>query len=131
MSLVFDTSVLINLERKEPKTVEAVRRLAEVDPLAPSVAFLAYFEFIHGLHAKSPKNKEQSLSFIEQFRCLEPTRRTAHILSRLLIAHALKGEGITMSDALIASQAIEHNMILVTGDKQFQKIKELKVALAY
>ena len=129
MSIVFDTSIIINLERKEKRTLEAVRRLEEGYPAVPSVTFLAYFEFIHGLYAKSPANKEKSLSFIEQFQFLRPTKRTAHILSRILRAHQLKGEVLTIADALIASQAIEHNMTLVTSDRQFQNIKELKIVL--
>ena len=37
-----------------------------------------------------------------------------------------KGETLPLADFLIASQVIENNMLLVTADKDFDKIEELR-----
>lgn len=126
MTLVFDTSILIDIERRDNKVLGKIKELSEIHPAPASITFINYSEFIHGLKIKSPKNKEKGLAFIELFHFLEPTKKTANILSDLKFKYEKLGKSFPLSDLLIASQTIENDMTLVTGDKTFQEIGELK-----
>ena len=125
MNLVLDTSVLINLERKDKHTIEQIKALIERYPAPASITFMNYFEYLHGLNIKSPKNKETSISFIEKFQCLQTTKKSAAILSHLKHTYEKKGNSFSLADLLIAAQAIENDLVLVTSDKKFQEIEEL------
>lgn len=100
--------------------------MIELHPAPASITFISFFEFVHGLQLKSPKNKEKSIAFIERFHFLEPTKKTAVILSDLRYKYEKKGKSFSLSDMLIASQVIENDMTLVTSDRHFQEIDELK-----
>lgn len=126
MSLVFDTSIIIDIERRDRKILERIKELADIHPAPASITFINYFEFIHGLQVKSPRNKERSMAFIELFHFLEPTKRTANILSDLKYKYEKLEKSFSLSDLMIASQAIENSMTLVTSDRHFQEISELK-----
>ena len=125
MTLLLDTSILIDIERREKKLLEKIEDIVETDPVPACITFMNYFEFIHGLKAKSPRNKEKSLAFIEKFYCLHPTKNTAVILSDLKHKYDKHGKSFSLSDLLIASHAVENGMTLVTRDKHFQEIDEL------
>ena len=126
MTLVFDTSVIIDIQRKNKDTLEKIKELIEIHPAPASITFVNYFEFIYGLQVKSPKNKEKSMAFVELFHFLEPTKRTADVLSNLKYKYEKLGTPFSLSDLLIASQTIENGMTLVTSDKHFNEINELK-----
>lgn len=125
MTLVLDTSVIIDIERRDNATLEKLKGLAEIHPAPASITFINYFEFVYGLRAKAPKNKEKALAFINIFHFLEPTKKTADIMSALRYKYERLGISFSLSDILIASQAIENNMTLVTKDRRFQDIEEL------
>ncbi len=126
MTLALDTSIIIDIEKKDKEVLGKMRELIAAYPAPASITFISYFEFMHGLQQKSPKNKEKALSFIEMFRFLEPTKRTAGILSDLKSKYEKLGKSFSLSDLMIASQAIENGMTLVTRDRHFQEIEELK-----
>lgn len=126
MTLVFDTSVIIDVENSESETIERLKELSKIHSAPGTVTFMNYLEFINGLHIKSIKNKEKSMIFIEMFHFLSPTKKTAVILSDLKRKYDNLGKSFSLSDLLIASQVIENNMVLVTRDKSFQEIEEMK-----
>ena len=121
MTLILDTSVLINLENERVGTIEKLSSLRKIHVDRPKISFISYFEFIHGLRRKQPHNKYNSLLFIESFDVIQTTKTTAKILSLLKEKY---GE-LSHSDLFIASQTIENGMILVTEDRDFEKIAEL------
>ncbi len=126
MTIVFDTSILIRLEKKDKIIKDRISEITRIDSVPAVITFMSYFEFYHGLQAKSPKNKESALIFLNNFQCIRITKETAHILSGLKHAYDKKGKTFSLADLLIASQAVENNLTLVTTDKQFQEIDELK-----
>jgi len=126
MSLLIDTSIIIDIEQHNSKTLEKLKELSETHPFPAGVSFITYFEFIHGLRERSPKNKDRAMGLIEIFHFLEPTKNTAIILSDIKHKYGKLGKSFSLSDLIIASQAIENNMILVTKDRHFQEIEELK-----
>lgn len=126
MTLFLDTAILINIERKNKELIKKIETLTQTDPAPANIGLVNYFEFIHGLQKKSPQNREKSMAFVEKFPFLEATKNTAAILSDLKYKYDKLGKSFSLSDLIIASQAIENNMTLVTTDKQFEEIEELK-----
>ena len=66
------------------------------------------------------------MEFIEKFPFLNIKKETARILSDLKYNYEKKGITLPLADLLIAAQTIENNMTLVTMDKGFERIEELK-----
>lgn len=126
MSLAIDTSILIPLEKGDKTITQRMVDLRKTYPSPPSITFINYFEFLCGIQERNPKNKSEALSFIELFSLLNTTKNTAIILSGLKAKYDKIGKSFSLSDLLIASQAIENNMTLVTKDKQFEEITELQ-----
>lgn len=126
MTLAFDTSILIRLEKKDKNIADQISEIIKRDPAPASIPFMSYFEFYRGVQAKSPRNKEKAILFLNKFRCVQTTKETAHILSDLKSTYDKAGKPFSLADLMIASQAIENNMTLVTTDKQFEDISELK-----
>lgn len=125
MNLIFDTSILIELERRNRVIIDKIRVYVETYPSPANITFINYFEFYHGLKNKDIKNKEKAMSFINKFHILKITKKTAEILSELKKEYDDKGEMLPLADLLIASQVIENDCILVTLDKDFKRIEEL------
>ena len=126
MTLVCDTSVLINLERGNQPTIHFMENLSTMYPLLPRVTFITQFEFLYGLQERSIKNKQKALAFLNNFMVLLPSEKTAQILVDLKYKCEQKGITLPLADLLIASVVIENKMILVTTDPDFKQIEELK-----
>lgn len=126
MTLAFDTSILIELERKNPIVIKKIREISLTYPLPPFVPFVSYYEFIRGLKIRNPKDYDKKLAFLNKFNTLKTSRKTAEILADLRIKYDSIGITLPLADFLIASQTIENDLILVTMDKDFEKIESLK-----
>lgn len=125
MNLVFDTSILIDLERRNKLIIDKIRRYVDIYPSPAHITFMTYFEFYHGLKNKNIKNKERAISFLNKFNVLKTTKKTAEILSDIKYECDMGGNALPLADLLIASQVIEHGFILVTLDTDFEKIRKL------
>ena len=126
MTLAFDTSILIAIEKGDKNIISKVEELSKIHKLYPQLPFISYYEFLKGLKMRMPKKYKELLEFINQFNVLETTKNTAEILADLKINYDKLGLVLPLADLLIASQAIENHLVLVTKDKDFEKIKELK-----
>jgi len=121
MNLILDTSILIELERRNKEVIEGLDKARKIYPAPAKIGFVQYFEFMYGLRKKSPKNKDKSKEFVERFEVLQTTKITAEILIMLKEKYELP-----LADLLIASQVLENKGILITKDRDFDKIKEIK-----
>ena len=74
------------------------------------------------------KNKffQTNLIFLKKFNVLHTTNSSAEILSDLKIKYDKKGIALSLADLLSASIVIDNNLVLVTKDKDFERIEELK-----
>ncbi len=126
MIIALDTTILIELERRNRSITEKLKELAVQYPEPAHITFISYFEFLRGLTDKKPKNKEKALAFLNEFNLLLPTKKTAFILSELKAKYDRKGFSVPLADMLIAAQVIENNLLLVTKDNDFDKIEEMK-----
>ncbi|MBI5332011.1 MAG: type II toxin-antitoxin system VapC family toxin [Candidatus Aenigmarchaeota archaeon] len=126
MPLLIDTSIIIDIEQQNNRTIKELKELSKLHPSPASISFITYFEFVHGLREKLPKNKDNAMRLIDLFHFLEATKKTAITLSDLKYKYEKLGKVFSLSDLMIASQAIEYNLTLITRDRHFQEIEELK-----
>jgi tRNA(fMet)-specific endonuclease VapC len=126
MILMFDTSIIIDIQRKDMNTIQKIKELSEIYPNPPVTTFMTYTEFLYGIMNKEIKNKEKAKSFLNKFGMMRPDKETSEILAELRFNYDKQGILIGYPDLFIAAQAIQYNMTLVTKDKHFEKIKELK-----
>ena len=125
MMLVFDTSVIISIEKNDRKIIKRISELSKIYTGAPQTTFIAYYEFLLGIKNRSPKNQVKSIEFLNNFNCLCATKETSKILSDLKHKYNNKGISINLADLIIASQTKENNMALITRNKIFEKIEEI------
>ncbi len=126
MTLVFDTSILVDIEKGDEKVIRRVEELSKIYKVHAQIAFISYYEFLRGLKIGKPKRYKELLEFVNNFNVIKITKKTADILSDLKIKYDNLGITLNLSDLLIASQVLENQLILVTKDKNFDKIKEIK-----
>jgi predicted nucleic acid-binding protein len=126
MNLIFDTSILVEIERKNKKLLQTLQKHVRLYPAPAQITFMTYHEFYHGVQPKNIKNKDKALAFLRRFGVLPLSTRTAEILSELKTETDGKGYTLPLADLLIASQVIESNGVLVTRDSDFEKIERLK-----
>ncbi len=125
MTLVFDTSILIDIEKGVEKTIGKIEELSKTHKTPAEIAFISYYEFLRGLKIGKPKKYKNLLRFINNFNVIKINNTTADILSDLKIKYDKLGITLNLADLLIASQVIENRFILVTKDNHFSKIEEL------
>ena len=81
---------------------------------------MSYFEFLYGLRKKSPKNKIKSEELLQLFETIQTNNFTASFLVKLKDKYEL-----SLTDLFIASQVMENDYILVTKDRDFERIEEI------
>jgi len=126
MSLVFDTSVLIAIERGDKEIIDELKNLYNSYPSSPQLTFISFFEYLTGLKIRKNKHFQTNFIFLRKFNVLHTTDSSAEILSDLKIKYDKKGMALSLADLLSASIVIDNNLILVTKDKDFERIEELK-----
>jgi len=108
---ILDTNVLINLHFNIQKTVDAIDQL-KIEKAHITVFNLAEF-LCQNACLKHP------ISLIQQRKCVER-------FIKIKYQQKIKGMKIPVLDMLVASIAIQNNMVLVTYDQHFRDIKGLK-----
>jgi len=126
MSLILDTSALIALERDDKRIKEKILQLKSIHPGPIFISFITLFEFYYGIEAASQDEKVKLISFLMNFTTLQTTDETAILLSSLKYKYVKAGKQKSLTDLIITSQALEHNLTLITIDKDFEDIVELK-----
>ena len=125
MMLLLDTSILIEIQRKDKEIIHKIEELKKTHFQPASISFINYFEFYSGLIDKNIKNKQIMIEFINKFNCLKASGITAQILAELKNKYEKRGIAIGLADLIVASQVKEYNMTLITRDKTFEKIDEI------
>lgn len=120
--MILDTSAIIALQKKEKKVIEEIEKRRG----AFYITFVNLFEFLLGLKIRKPKKGKEAEEFIRKFSVLNAGEKTAEILAELKYDYDKQGIPLPLADLLIASIAIENEMPLLTMDKDFEKIRELK-----
>lgn len=126
MSLVFDTSILIAIERGDKEVMGRLETLQKSYPSPPELTFISFFEYLTGLKIRKSKSFQSNLIFLKRFTVLHTTNSSADILSDLKIKYEKKGARLPLADLLSASIVVDNNLTLLTRDKDFGEIEELK-----
>ena len=121
MHLILDTSIVIELERKNKEIISKLEELKEIYPSHPKISFITYFEILEGISRKSEENREKAKAFLELFDVIQTTKITAQNLVILREKYEFP-----MPDLLIASHVMETNSVLVTKDTDFEQIEEIE-----
>ena len=121
MTLVLDSSIIIEIERGNKEIIEKLNELRKIHPAPPKISFMSYFEFLYGLRKKSIKNKMKSEEFLQLFETIQTNNSTASFLVKLKDKYEL-----SLTDLFIASQVMENDYVLVTKDKDFERIEEIE-----
>ena len=130
MLLVFDTSVIIAIEKEDNNILKKISELSKSYSGPPQITFIIYYEFLMGIKKRSPINQAKAMDLLSNFNCLSATKETAEILSALKYKYDAAGISISLADLIIAAQVKENNMVLVTKDKTFEKIEEINYNFA-
>ncbi len=124
--LLLDTSVLVALEREDPAVEAKMKELAKIHPGPAYISFMTFFEFIFGMEGLEKDEKSELIKFVWSFSVLHTTNATAWLLSHLAYKYKKEGNQKSITDLFIASHAAEHNLTLVTRDRDFSDINEIK-----
>ncbi len=130
MGVIFDTSVLIALERGS-HAIEKLVAGREGEPFGISVVTVA--ELLHGVHrADSEKRRLIRGAFVEKIIQTFPVYpfdlNAARIYAKLWSNLAKKGTTIGAHDLMIASTALALGFSVITVDvRDYGKVKEVPV----
>ncbi len=127
MKYLLDTNILIDFFRNEPKAVKLITKIAQ-EGFVISVITLA--EYLVGAYKSN--NPEKNIQNFENFlnsndiSVIEIDSNIAYTYAQNMSTLEQKGRKISGFDMLIAASAISKKLILVSGDRAFIRIKELK-----
>ncbi len=130
MGVIFDTSVLIGIERNSLK-LEGLVEGREDEPFGISVITVS--ELLHGVHrADSEKRRLKREAYVEKiietFPIYSFDLNPARIYARVWANLAKKGLNIGAHDLMIASTAISLGFSVITFDlRDYEKVKGLTV----
>ena len=130
MGLIFDSSILIYLERNL-QNIEKIISGREEEPYGISVITVS--ELLHGVHrADSEKRRLEREAFVERVIELFPAYpfdlNAARIYARIWANLAKKGIAIGAHDLMIGATCISLGFSVVTSDaRDFERIPGLKI----
>lgn len=126
MSVILDTSILIAHQKGDMKVRRKLEALSEKFPSTPAITFINAFEYLVGINVLT-KKKGEAVRFLENFGLINTTEETSTIMASLKLKYEKLGKMLPLPDLIIASLAIENDMLLVTSDNDFRAVKELKL----
>jgi len=129
MMLVLDTNVLIELEARNPKTIDALKKLAKKHGGDACITAPTFSEFYYGFMKKTSGKKTKALEHLSEYCLLNTNTKSSRILAELKHELNQKGKAIPLMDLLIASIVLAHDGTLVTQDKDFKRVQGLKAEL--
>ncbi len=130
MGVIFDTSVLIAIERSSVN-IERLVEGREDEPFG--ISTITVSELLHGVHRADSENRRLKREayvekIIETFPIYSFDLSAARIYARIWANLAKKGISIGAHDLIIASTAISLGFSVATSDmRDYGKIKGLKV----
>jgi tRNA(fMet)-specific endonuclease VapC len=130
MGIIFDTSILIAIERSS----DNIERLVEGREEEPfGISTITVSELLHGVHRADSENRRLKREayvekIIETFPIYSFDLSASRIYARIWANLAKKGISIGAHDLIIASTAISLGFSVATSDiRDYGKIKGLKV----
>lgn len=120
--MIYDTDVVIWFERGNKLAGKLIN--ADSDKF---ISLYTYMELFQAARDKSHHHQIASFLREQEFKVLELTGDIGHRAAVYVEEYALSG-GLKAGDALIAATAVEHSMVLCSGNyKHFKVIKDLQL----
>ncbi|PIY09002.1 MAG: VapC toxin family PIN domain ribonuclease [Flexibacter sp. CG_4_10_14_3_um_filter_32_15] len=122
---LLDTNILIALFKHEKAIIE---KLSEQDNICYT-SFITIGELYYGAFNsfKIEENLLQLSKLRQVIPILKSSDTTSMLYGKIKTGLKQKGKPIPENDIWIAALAKEHDLILVTRDKHFEEIEDLKV----
>ncbi len=122
---LLDTNILIALFKEEKAIIE---KLSEQNNICYT-SFITIGELYYGAFNsfKIEENLLQLSKLRQVIPILKSSDTTSMLYGKIKTGLKQKGKPIPENDIWIAALAKEHDLILVTRDKHFEEIEELKV----
>lgn len=120
--MIFDTDVLIWVQRGNLKAARTVERSAD-----RYLSVLSYMELLQA--AQNRRQHDYVVSFLSEldFHTLPLSENIGH-RAAVYVAEYTLSHGVRAADAIVAATATEHNLVLCSGNaKHYRAIQELKL----
>lgn len=127
--LVFDTNILIDIEKGNKEIKEQLLKQSLAYGGNPSITALTYAEFLFGYLSKRKEAIEQALEILSLYDVLHTTKESAQLIAELQYSLEKKGTPLPLADIITAAIVLAHGATLVTRDKDFKKIEKIKLLL--
>lgn len=127
--LVFDTNILIDIEKDNKEIKERLLKQSFVYGENPSITALTYAEFLFGYLSKRKEAIEQALEILSLYDVLHTTKESAQLIAELQYSLEKKGTPLPLADVITAAIVLTHGATLATRDKDFKKIEKIKLLL--
>ena len=123
-----DTDILVSLIKGDPKAVSFIRTLEREGEELKSTVITAY-ELLKGavISVKSDANVRLVKDLLSNVTILELDSPSAELASTIYQKLRRKGEMVGEFDILIATISIKREEELISNDKDFLKIEDVKV----
>lgn len=122
--VLLDTSVLIPLLKGDSDLLETLSRFSRVSLGAPVLAETLYGLEVRGRPVKQLQRLEEILAIAPVLPCSETTAR---FYVAIEVQLRQQGTPIPINDLWIAALAIQHNLILATRDRHFERVPNLRM----
>ena len=116
--VIVDTSVLINFLKGEDRVFNVVTKLLEKKRITITGIIIA--ELLQGI--KNPKEEQIIAEMLTGLKIFEADTALWIKAGRLSASLRRKGISLPLTDVVIASLAIEHNLSVFTLDNHFMQI---------
>ena len=126
MKYLIDTNKIIDYLKGTSQTVYLLQSFKK-EGLCVSVISLG--EILEGIEGQPNEGRRRAelAAFLSGTRVLEVDRKVIERFASARSRLRRKGQLIDNFDILIAATALEFNLVLITDDKDFSKVSELRV----
>ncbi len=118
---LLDSGIVILALRRNARALDLIP-LDSDDP--PCVSVVTRTEILAGMR---PHEETRTLELLDALSTLAVGPSIADRAGRLIYEYARKGIQFSVADALIAATALDHQLVLVTTNKDHFPVPELKV----
>ena len=128
MKYLLDTNICIYIIKKAPEQV--LKRFVKLKPGSLVISNISVAELYYGV-SKSSFPNENTIAleeFLQPLHILDFTKEDAIVYGKIRAKLESIGKIIGAMDLLIASQALNNHLILVTNnEKEFLRVENLKI----
>lgn len=126
MNYVLDTNALIEIRKGNESFAEAVKRIVGSDAKQPFITLMTFSEYYFGCLNADEEGRKDCLNFLNAFGHLSLTKGSAMLYAELTKKYRKLGLSLDAVDMFIAAITADNGMTLLTLDKGFERLTELK-----